>query len=618
VRIFLLIVSLVALAALAFAWAARRAPIESASIDIDIEGLEPDVGSTAQPTDAAAFLKRHCVDCHGAIKPRGGVTLTELPRGALVERAAEAIRGGRMPPASRPMPSTEVDGFLVWAEQSAPPVRVTLRRLNRSEYSRTLRDLLGVQGDFAADFPADDTGEGFDTLGDVLTLSPTLIERYLAAAEAAVDAARADPAAWHRLMNPLDDFMPFVLRGPPPERNPAVKGQHPAQGDVELGRAYRALQSFTDRAYRRPATHTELDRLMRFVAESRDGIEAGLQLAFRAVLISPHFLCKMEPNGPSELSDFEIAARLSYFLWSTMPDEELTRTAASGKLREPTVLVAQVRRMLRDPRARALAEDFGGQWLGTRALDGIKRLDSGLRFSLRREAEEFVAHVVQTDQSVLDFLHGEYTFIDARLARHYGIAGVEDDEFHRVSLEGRAGVTTLGGVLTVASGPVRRGRWLLDNILGAPPPPPPPGNDSLKDRAPTTTLRERLERHRRDPACASCHARMDPLGFALDGFDDQGRRREADDHATLPDGRELHGAFGLRTALAEKPDVFVTCLGRKLMVYGLGRSLGAADTRTVRRAVRHAGRNGYRFSSLVIALIRSEAFLSRSSEGASP
>jgi mono/diheme cytochrome c family protein len=617
VRRLLLALPPVALAALALAWAAGRAPTVP-PVDPDVEGYEAGIAVAETPADAAPFLARHCAKCHGTDEPRGGVALVGPVDGLLLGRAADAVRGGTMPPPARPSPSSaEVEAFLAAVERSAPIPGVTLRRLNRAEYGRTVRDLLGVRVTLGADFPPDDTGEGFDTLGDVLTLSPTLIEKYLAASEAAIDALGADPETWRHMMNPPDDFIPFVLRGSPPLLGNAVKGQR-LEGEQEaLGRAYLALRSFADRAYRRPVTHAEMARLMRFVEGSPEGIDAGLKLALRAVLVSSHFLFKMEPQGPRTLSDFEVATRLSYFLWSSLPDEELTRAAASGTLREPATLVAQVRRMLRDPKARALAEEFGGQWLQTRALAEATRLDPALRSSLRREAEEFVAHIVGTDRSVLDFLGGEYTFLDARLARHYGIDGVEGDHFRRVSLAGtgRAGVTTLGGVLAVAPGPVKRGKWLLDNVLGAPPPPPPPGSDSLKDAAPGATLRERLERHRRDPACASCHARMDPLGFALEGFDDAGRRREADDRATLPDGRTLRGPAELRAVLGQEPDVFVACLTRKLMVYGLGRSPGTADRKAVRCIVRHAAKNGYRFSSLVIALVRSDAFLTRSPSG---
>jgi hypothetical protein len=619
VRRLLLALPPVALAALAFAWAAGRAPTVPPPADPDVEGYEAVVEVAETAADPAPFLARHCVTCHAAVEPRGGVVLGGPVDAGLLGRAADAVRDGTMPPPGRtPPPRSDAESFVAGVERAAPIPGVTLRRLNRAEYGRTVRDLLGVRVTLGADFPPDDTGEGFDTLGDVLTLSPTLIEKYLAASGTAIDALGADPEAWRRLMNPPDEFIPFVLRGPPPQLGNAVKGQHPDEGQEALGRAYLALRSFADRAYRRPVTHAEMGRLMRLVEGSPGGLESGLKLAYRAVLLSPHFLFKMEPRGPQTLTDFEVATRLSYFLWSSLPDEELSRAAAAGTLSQPATLVGQVRRMLRDPKARALAEDFGGQWLQTRALADATRLDPALRASLRREAEEFVAQVVGGDRSVLDFLVGEYTFLDARLARHYGIAGVEGDHFRRVSLAGtgRAGVTTLGGVLAVAPGPVKRGKWLLDNVLGAPPAPPPPGSDSLKDTPGGATPRERLERHRRDPACASCHARMDPLGFALEGFDDSGRRRDADDRASLPDGRAFRGPAELRAFLAEEPDVFVSCLTRKLMVYGLGRSLGAADRRAVRGIVRHAAKNGYRFSSLVIALVRSEVFLTRSPNGA--
>jgi Protein of unknown function (DUF1592)/Protein of unknown function (DUF1588)/Protein of unknown function (DUF1587)/Protein of unknown function (DUF1585)/Protein of unknown function (DUF1595) len=666
------VAALTALAVILTLLARRFEPSPRADVeapDPDIEGYDSGTRAEHEPrpafaTQAAPFLARHCTSCHAVERPKGHVVLAFPNEAAAIadlavwSKVAEALRSGRMPPPDRPRPDpAEVSAFMAWLDGALSdgsghrnPNRVTLRRLNRAEYNNTIRDLVGVRFRPADDFPADDSGDGFDTVGDVLSVSPTLIEKYLIAAEAVVEASAKDPELWQKLTTPpTEDYIPFVLRGVPPQRAAAVKtlrlettNDQGAGKATEIDRAYYALQAFADRAYRCPVTHQEMYRLMRFVETALargGGTDAGLKLAFEAILISPHFLFKMEPDPPPtgpdsdrRLTDFELATRLSYFLWSSMPDEELFRLAAGGKLHDPRNLVGQVRRMLRDNKSRALAENFAGQWLQTRALAEVTRdlerfpaFDENLRQAMREETDLFFDHVARTDQNVLDLLLGEYTFVNERLAQHYGLSGVTGREFRRVSLAGtgRAGVLTHASVLTVTSGPtrtspVKRGKWLLDNILGMPPPPPPPGADTLKDPTGTaTTLRERLELHRSRPECASCHARMDPLGYGLESFDAVGTWREREGNApvdasgTMPDGRPFRGASELRTRLAEKPDDFVRCLTEKLMTYALGRGLTLSDRPAIDWVVRHAARNNYRFFSLVIALVRSNVFLRR-------
>jgi mono/diheme cytochrome c family protein len=639
--------------------------------DPDIEDFQADA-PVAEQSPAAfspevpSFLARHCVGCHGRERPKANIVLLVPDEAAAIAdhtvwaKVAGAIRSGRMPPPERPHPDrSELSAFLGWVDQTLAgrktpdrgnSCRVTLRRLNRTEYNSTIRDLVGVSFRPADDFPADDSGDGFDTIGDVLSISPTLMEKYLAAAEAVVEAAARDPKLWQKIANPpAEDFVPFVLRGPPPRRADAIKGSRLDAADptttakaAEIDRAYYSLQAFCDRAYRRPVTHTEMYRLMRFVegalSEGREA-DAGLKLAFQAVLISPHFLFKLEPDvqlsGQSadrRLNAFELASRLSYFLWSSMPDEELFRVAASAKLGDSRVLVGQVRRMLRDPKSIALARQFAGQWLQTRALADaapdptrFPQFDEELRQAMQIETELFFDHVVRDDQSVLDLLSGGYTFVNERLARHYGLAGVTGTDFRRVSLigTGRGGVLTHASVLTVTSGPtrtspVKRGKWILENLLGDPPPAPPPGADNLKNGGATTaTLRMRMEFHRTRAECASCHARIDPLGFGLENFDALGAWRDMDANdpidasGVLPSGRSFRGPIELRTVLAERSDDFVRCLTEKLATYALGRGLTGADRTAVDRIVQHAARNDYRFSSLVIALVRSNQFLTR-------
>ena len=649
-----LLAGLVVLAVGIAALRQRQPATEAAVPDPDVEGY----GETAaeggpRPSfseHAGPFLARHCRGCHSREKARGEVVLDAQPGGdrALWRRVAAAVESGRMPPAGRPRPGqAELDLFGGWLADTlsgeAGADRASVRRLNRSEYNNTVHDLVGVALRPADDFPPDDTSEGFDTVGGALSVSPTLVERYLLAAEAAVESAASDPRLWRRLSTPPpEDYVPFVLRGAPPQGSDAVKGQLQVPADeqmafraAEIDRTYAALQAFADRAYRRPITHAEMYRLMRFVEAALDngeGADAGLKLALKAVLVSPHFLFRLGADPDLHPSDFGLAARLSYFLWSSMPDEELFRVAARGQLRDARVLVRQVRRMLRDRRSRALAENFGGQWLQTRALAQsapdlalFPQFDDELRRAMREETERFLDFLIREDRSALELLTADFTFVNERLARHYGIDGVRGEEFRRVSLAGtpRAGVLTHAGVLTVTSGPtrtspVKRGKWLLENVLGDPVPSPPPGLDDLNaPGARPLTLRERLERHRSRAECASCHARMDPLGYALENFDAVGAWRDRDGEApidatgTLPDGRLFRGVAELRALLTERPERFARCLTEKLLVYALGRGLTPADRPAVNRIVRHAGRNGYRFSSLVIAVVRSDPFQKR-------
>lgn len=604
---------------------------------------------------AVPFLEHHCVRCHGLVAPKGRITLTfadeaaALAAPALWIKVVQALDSGQMPPPDRPRPDEiEMRSFRTWVlpvVSAAGSRGLPLRRLNRAEYNNTVRDLLGTPLTPADDFPADDTGEGFDNLAQVLSISPTHLESYLSAADTLVESVRADAELWRKLATPpLQDFIPFVSRGVPPERADAVKGLLNVADDPEsqarareIDRSYYALQAFADRSYRRPITHQEMFRLMQFVDQALaagEGADTGLARAFKAVLVSPHFLFRMELGRPegsrnNGWTEFELASRLSYFLWSTMPDEELFRLAAKGELSIPAVLNAQIRRMLRDKRSRALAVNFAGQWLQIRSLAETARdparfpeFDDGLRHAMLHETEELFDHVVRTDRSALDLLLADYTFVNEKLARHYGLTGEMGGEFRQVSLAGtpRAGLLTHASVLTVTAGatrtsPTRRGRWILDNVLGAPPMSPPPGVDTLaKNVEGKLTTRQRFELHRSRADCAVCHARMDALGYGLEQFGPTGGWREHDDDGpvdatgVLPGGVAFHGAQQLRAELARHPDQFVRCLTQKLMIFALGRPVTGADGPALDAIVQHAARQDYRFSSLMIALVRSRPF----------
>jgi hypothetical protein len=598
--------------------------------------------------------------CHDAQTARGGVNLAALTEGEPLvwEKVAGAVRSGNMPPPGRPRPTTaELDVLDAWLDAvtaAAPAERVTVRRLNRAEYNNAIRDLIGLDLRPADDFPADDTGHGFDNIADVLSLPPILVEKYLAAAERVVDVAFSHPDARRRLLNPRPaTAVPLSYREVTlPEREHVRERLVLSKADLpppdpveeERQRAYPILMAFADRAFRRPVTHDEVNRLLRFVEEavrSGEGSEHGLRVAFQAILCSHRFVFRIESADPSgRVNDFGLATRLSYFLWSSTPDEELFGHAVRGTLRQGNNLARQVRRMLRDPKARALSENFAGQWLQTRGLREFTPdparfpdFDESLRTAMIRESEFFFDAVVREDRSVLDFLDADFTFVNDRLARHYGLGGVVGSEFRKVSLAGtpRRGIITHASVLAVTSNPtrtspVKRGRWLLETVLGAPPPTPPPGVEQLKDAhdAGGASLRQRMERHRSDPKCAACHAGMDPLGFGLESFDAVGAWRTRDGgfpvdaSGVLPDGRAFDGPAGLRAVLRERRGDFARCLTEKLLTYALGRGLDRGDRRAIADVARKLADNEYRFSALVLAIAHSDPFQTRTGCGGTP
>ena len=455
--------------------------------------------------DVAPTIERDCLACHGPSTKRGGISL-ERPDVETWARVADALRAGTMPPTGRPRPSSaEIAVLVEWLDaevfgcSSPDPGRVTMRRLNRAEYDHTIRDLIGLDLHLADAFPADDVGYGFDKIGDVLSIPPLLIEKYLAAADRAVDEAARDPRAWSRILNPAPDSIPLALRKPTFEtRSEPIKriGRPSTAPIVEtpeglaLRRARDILRGFADRAYRRPASAEELTRLVGlFESANKDGdsFDAAIRHALKAVLISPGFLFLVEEEGSDEsqgtsipVGECELASRLSYFLWSSMPDVELSQLAAKGELRRGETLARQARRMLRDEKARALVEGFAAQWLQIRSLKDITPdpgqfpdFDEPLRQAMLGETLRFAGAILLEDGRVTDFLDAEYSFVNERLARHYGIPGVVGDHFRRVSLAGtgRVGVLTQASVLTVTSNPtrtspVKRGKWVLDNLLG--------------------------------------------------------------------------------------------------------------------------------------------------------
>ena len=404
------------------------------------------------------------------------------------------------------------------------------------------------------------------------------------------------------------------------------------------------LSTLARRAYRRPVTAADLDVLLPFYEEGRaeGGFERGVQRALERLLVSPEFLYRIErdpedaePGAPYRVGGLALASRLSFFLWSSIPDDELLDRAADGSLGDPAVLEEQVRRMLADPRSRALVDNFAEQWLYLRDVESkepdpgfFPGFDENLRQAFERETELFIDSVLREDRGVAELLTADWTFVNERLAKHYGMPHVYGSHFRRVSLDGtaRRGLLGQGGILTLTSyatrtSPVLRGKWILENLLASPPPPPPPDVPALAEKTgdgAALSMRAAMERHRANPACASCHARMDPLGFALENFDAVGRwraRGESNDvidaSGVLPDGTSFDGPEGMRRALLRDPRRFAATVTEKLLTYALGRNVESYDMPAVRAVVRAAEEDGYRFSSLVLGIVRSTPFQMR-------
>lgn len=724
------------------------------------------------------FLESYCLKCHGGEKPKGGLTLTSwrdakdlMAQPVQLSAVIQRLKDGSMPPEGKPQPPGPERAKIVAALQQiqakakASPGRVTVRRLNRTEYNNTVRDLLGIDFHPADDFPGDEVGYGFDHIGDVLALSPLLLEKYLKAAEritregltppqpikpavrrvlprefraeppgmrlgrdgrfrmleagelrAALDAplagkyrlkvqAMSEPAGDEKARfsvlldgkplgthvvaqeqgqrfqhevdltagkhsmqvvfeNPFKAPPPggavrrlgiaFVeIEGPhglPPPTPPAAYqrlfAHRPGAGLPPREAARRIITPLAERAYRRPVQAVEIEKLLRLFDQSQadqEPFEESVRFMVQGLLLSPHFLFRIEGDadaaGPDReaLGSFALASRLSYFLWSSMPDDELFKLARANRLQETGVLAEQVQRMLRDPKASALTDNFAGQWLQLRSLAVLSpdpgrfpEFDDELRQALARETELFFQHMLTEGRPLAEFLTADYTFLNERLARHYGIPDVRGPEFRlvRLSTEQRGGLLTQGSILTVTSNPtrtspVKRGKWILENLLAAPPPPPPPGVGDLAedDKAVLTgSLRQRMELHRRDPTCATCHARLDPLGFALENYDAIGRWRtqdgkfKIDPAGSLPDGQTFKNAADLRVVLAGRLEDFRRCVAEKLLTYALGRGLEAADRPHVLRVAEAGRQRGDRLVDLIVAVVQAEPFRFRQVE----
>ncbi|WP_020472885.1 DUF1592 domain-containing protein [Zavarzinella formosa] len=736
--------------------------------------------------EGVAFLQKHCIACHGEKKKNAGValhTLTDeaslLKNRKLWDKVLKTVAEGEMPPADKPQPmADESEKFVAMlnaifdkADLTAKPDpgRVTIRRLNKTEYANTVRDLVGIDFNPAEDFPADDIGYGFDNIGDVLTLSPVLLERYLAAAESIMDRAiipvlPKTPERWVggkylepstnpdkvgkfrpittgnlnsqysltltgdyvfrfrayaetvdnepvklsitldgkemnvvtipggdektakffetkmkidkgntriavNFVNPKKDdkgkerkllVENFNLNGPADTRPETQKKLLAADASKPKREQIREIMSrFATKAYRRPATPEEVERLVKLVEAGEakgEKFEAAVQFAFQAVLTSPKFLFRVELDDRPDSADahpigeYQLASRLSYFIWASMPDDELFALAAKNQL--SANLESQVKRMLKDPKAATLVDNFVMQWLQLKRLATFApdqkmfpQFNEDIRRSMMRETQLFFEELVREDRSILDIIDGRYTYLDGKLAGVYGIKDTKGNDwgtkkptpggkeipwekFVRVELPAdgvRGGILTQASVLTVTSNPtrtspVKRGRWVLEQILGTPPPPPPPDVPELKEDSKAVSsgsLRQRMEEHRKNPSCANCHAKMDAMGFAFENFDAIGKYRwkdgefNIDPAGKLPDGKQFKNPQELKLLLKEKKELIARNWAEKMLTYALGRGLEFYDKRTLKAVVAGTAKGEYKFSALVTEIVKSDAFRMR-------
>ena len=597
-------------------------------------------------TDIAPIFTKYCTACHAGAQPKGDILLRfeneadarsrAVTSDEFWDKVAHEIETGVMPPATSKNRPTEGEKQLLvnWIKNDVlsmggkpDPGPVVVHRLNNREYANTIRDLLYLPARYnaAADFPADERGDGFDNNSSTLVISPTLIERYLEAAEKGVLAA-FKPADEERgvlsgiaspqLLEPGKDFKADFAN---------------SQAHVRIN-----LEAFMPRAWRRPVTKAEVDDMMKFVAMgfAHDGESKtkALALAIRATLMSPNFIFRLEqdpaPDGSGKvyaLTEHQLASRLSYLLWSTMPDEALTKQANAGTLRQN--LDAEVTRMLKDPRAISLTNDFLGQWLEIRGLEHTPNVDKALLASMRTETELFFKYIVDNDRPITDLLDADYSFVDARLAKLYGIPGVTGDEFRKVQLDPlkRGGFITQASFLTLTSkplgeglrtSPVVRGKFILENLFNQKIPPPPPDVPSLAldtNKQLTGTVRQIFEQHSTHPTCAGCHVRMDPYGFALENYAGNGEWRETDngikvDASGAINGKKFATPVEFRKVLQDRKADFRRAVVRKVCSYALGRGIQGVDRPAIDQIVAQVEKDGDRFSSVIRNVVKSYPF----------
>jgi len=749
------------------------------------------------------IVTQYCVTCHNDALKTAGLTLANMDPNNLGkdadiwEKVLRKLRNREMPPAGMPRPDASVyDGFISHiesgldqlSENNPRPGRTAVHRLNRTEYSNVIRDLLALEINSTELLPADDIGYGFDNMADVLMVSPFLMERYLSAAakisrlavgdkdlalvptyqsydlsrslrqedrmgqdlpfgsrggtairhyfpldgeyvvkvnlqtgrfdqilgrdkERQID-IRLDGKRLGRFVVAADERGDVEIHGDGPSADGHLEVRVPVKagtreivatyvkdttkyegepevftavstrnrepsffegvGSVTVAGPYNVagpgitpsrekifvcnpssissiqqqeicvkeiISTLTRRAYRRPVIDDDLTVFLDLYEEGKaaGNVETGIRMALQGILVAPEFLFRIESSPPNdnpgkfyELSDLDLASRISFFLWSSIPDEELLITAERGLLKDPAILEQQVKRMLADSRSISLVRNFAGQWLFLRNMERVlpdpvafPSFDENLRQALQIETELLIESMLREDRNVVDLLRSDYTFVNERLAKHYGIEGIYGSDFRRIKVtdERRKGLLGQGSILTVTSyanrtAPTIRGKWILEQILGSPPPPPPPNVPTLQENNNTRvlTMRERMELHRANPACAACHKVMDPIGFALENFDGLGRWRDTlgnapiDASGVLPDGTSFEGPTGLQELLLSKEELFVETFIQRLLTYALGRGVEYYDLPVVRKIRRDTVTSNYSWSSIISGIVNSVPF----------
>ena len=739
--------------------------------------------------EAAKFFKNYCTDCHNQDEAMSGIRVDHVSEsGSFLKyrkswkRVNEVLRFGAMPPKDAEQPSTkEKKQTQLWVADQIDsidcdlirdPGRVTIRRLNRLEYNNTIRDLFGIDFKPADDFPSDDVGEGFDNIGDVLSLPPLLLEKYFSAAEQiskrivyvpgaesasevaierknisiagggrisgtsiafssngtatlvvdietmgsyefsvdvgaqqagpelakmelaldgksrlkeSVSALQNDPrkytvkmeltAGQHKIeLSFLNDF--YNPKHPDPQQrdrniyfyngtlmgptsvsveqlstfDKLIHDNLPEKLDDVSQEAADVLNKIIHRVFRRELSPNEVKpyiNLVQLVVDQEESFQRGIQVAINAILVSPRFIFRLEGGHEAnsikiirDLDDYELASRLSYFIWCSTPDDELLGLAREGTLANEKVLRGQITRMLGDPRVHGLTAGFATQWLNLRNLaevvpdPNVYDFPIELRDSMQRETELFFEHVLQENRSVFDFINGKYTFVNKTLAAHYGMQDVapadDSDPFVRVSLEGipRSGILTHGSILTLTSNPnrtapVKRGKWIMENILGVRPPDPPadvPVIAVAKKSLPNSSFREQLNLHRENAVCASCHDQMDPLGFGFENFDGIGKYRTTDgdfpidSSGILPSGEKFVGPMQLMDILTSRGEAFARTLTERMLVFALGRGLDYYDECAVDKIMKQLKKDEYRFQTIMLQIVLSDPFRKRRGE----
>lgn len=621
-------------------------------------------------TEILPLIEKYCMDCHDSVVTKGDLDLERfdsrqkvITSMALWTRMARRINENSMPPKDEIRPNAEEKKkILDWikvaegdnghcnqlaSQESANwyPGYVMSRRLNRQEYENTLSDLLGLELYVADNFPEDGSGgEGFNTHGNSLFLSAIQMEKYLSTADDAIETALLNYFTGEKVVSSIFKRKEYTSERKIFERLIPVK---PSRDYEARDAASDVVNAFAQRAWRRPLEENELDRVLALFDKSYergDGYKKSVKLAFKAVLISPNFIFLAEPEpdaiGDYPLGGYPLASRLSYFLWASMPDDELFELAEAGTLNDPVVLKGQIKRMLKDPRAQALGKTFASQWLGITQLgearipdaERFTEFNEGLLLAMKAEVAMFFNRIIQEDRSLLDLLDSDYTYVNESLADIYGIEGIAGEEMRLVQLPEdsmRGGLLGMSAILTNTShslrtSPVLRGKWVLDELLGervAPPPPDVPAFDEEKIDTGEMSMRTQLELHRKNPECASCHDRMDPIGFGLENFDAIGRWRNehkgnpVDAKGTLTNGKQFEGPAELKTVLLDRKDGVAKNLTRKMLGYALGRNLTRQDNCVIQDSMEALKANEYRPSGLIEEIVLSYPFRHRYSNG---